>query len=323
MKELEATASSNAAGVKHKGGAKTSRIPIKVIAGEPLRKPDWIRVRAASSPRFYEIKRILREHRLHTVCEEASCPNIGECFGKGTATFMIMGDICTRRCPFCDVGHGRPLPVDADEPMNLARTIAALKLKYVVITSVDRDDLRDGGAGHFVDCITAVRDVSPATQIEVLVPDFRGRLDRALDVLDRAPPDVMNHNLETVPRLYKQARPGSDYAHSLSLLKAFKQRHRDVPTKSGLMVGLGETDDEIVATLRDLRAHDIDMLTIGQYLQPTKAHLPVARYVHPDTFAMFERQALELGFRHAAVGALVRSSYHADQQAEDVLAASA
>ena len=215
------------------------------------------------------------------------------------------------------------MPVDADEPMNLARTIAALKLKYVVITSVDRDDLRDGGAGHFVDCITAVRDVSPATQIEVLVPDFRGRHDRALDVLDRAPPDVMNHNLETVPRLYKQARPGSDYAHSLSLLKAFKQRHRDVPTKSGLMVGLGETDDEIVATLRDLRAHDVDMLTIGQYLQPTKAHLPVARYVHPDTFAMFERQALELGFRHAAVGALVRSSYHADQQAEDVLAASA
>jgi lipoic acid synthetase len=236
---------------------------------------------------------------------------------------MIMGDICTRRCPFCDVGHGRPLPLDADEPMNLARTIAALKLRYVVITSVDRDDLRDGGAGHFVDCITAVRDVSPATQIEVLVPDFRGRLDRALDILDRSPPDVMNHNLETVPRLYKQARPGSDYAHSLSLLKAFKQRHPDVPTKSGLMVGLGETDDEILATLRDFRAHDIDMLTIGQYLQPTKAHLPVARYVDPDTFAMFEREAVALGFRHAAVGALVRSSYHADQQAEDVLAASA
>jgi len=312
--------SSNAAGVKHKGDAKTARIPIKVIAAEPLRKPPWIRVRAPSSPRFYEIKRILREHRLHTVCEEASCPNIGECFGKGTATFMIMGDICTRRCPFCDVGHGRPLPLDADEPMNLANTIAALKLKYVVITSVDRDDLRDGGAGHFVDCIRAVRDVSPTTQIEVLVPDFRGRLERALDILDRAPPDVMNHNLETVPRLYKQARPGSDYAHSLSLLQAFKRRHSDVPTKSGLMVGLGETDDEILATLRDLRAHDVDMLTIGQYLQPTKAHLPVARYVHPDTFAMLEREALALGFRHAAVGALVRSSYHADRQAEGVLA---
>jgi len=312
--------SSNAAGVKHKGDAKTARIPIKVIAAEPLRKPPWIRVRAPSSPRFYEIKRILREHRLHTVCEEASCPNIGECFGKGTATFMIMGDICTRRCPFCDVGHGRPLPLDADEPMNLANTIAALKLKYVVITSVDRDDLRDGGAGHFVDCIRAVRDVSPTTQIEVLVPDFRGRLERALDILDRAPPDVMNHNLETVPRLYKQARPGSDYAHSLSLLQAFKRRHSHVPTKSGLMVGLGETDDEILATLRDLRAHDVDMLTIGQYLQPTKAHLPVARYVHPDTFAMLEREALALGFRHAAVGALVRSSYHADRQAEGVLA---
>jgi len=320
MMEERDERSSNAAGVKHKGDAKTARIPIKVVATEPLRKPAWIRVRAPSSPRFYEIKRILREHRLHTVCEEASCPNIGECFGKGTATFMIMGDICTRRCPFCDVGHGRPLPLDADEPMNLANTIAALKLKYVVIPSVDRDDLRDGGAGHFVDCIRAVRDVSPATQIEVLVPDFRGRLERALDILARAPPDVMNHNLETVPRLYKQARPGSDYAHSLSLLQGFKRRHPDVPTKSGLMVGLGEADDEILATLRDLRAHDVDMLTIGQYLQPTKAHLPVARYVHPDTFAMLEREALDLGFRHAAVGALVRSSYHADRQAEGVLA---
>ena len=279
-------------------------------------------MRAPSSPRFYEIKKILREHNLHTVCEEASCPNIGECFGKGTATFMIMGDICTRRCPFCDVGHGRPLPLDADEPANLARTIAALGLKYVVITSVDRDDLRDGGAGHFVDCIRAVRAQSPSTQIEVLVPDFRGRLERALGVLDQAPPDVMNHNLETVPRLYKQARPGSDYAHSLSLLQSFKRRHPDIPTKSGLMVGLGETDEEILATLRDLRAHDVDMLTIGQYLQPTKAHLPVARYVHPDTFATFECEAYALGFRHAAVGALVRSSYHADRQAEDVLAAS-
>jgi lipoic acid synthetase len=311
---------SNAAGVKHKGGAKTARIPIKLVAAEPLRKPDWIRVRAPSSPRFYEIKKILREHNLHTVCEEASCPNIGECFGKGTATFMIMGDICTRRCPFCDVGHGRPLALDAEEPLHLAQTIAALKLRYVVITSVDRDDLRDGGAQHFVDCIRAVREHSPVTQIEVLVPDFRGRLDRALEILTQAPPDVMNHNLETVPRLYKQARPGSDYANSLTLLQQFKQRFPDVPTKSGLMVGLGETDDEILAVMRDMRAHGIDMLTIGQYLQPTRDHIPVARYVHPDTFAMFEREALAMGFRHAAVGALVRSSYHADQQAEGVLA---
>ena len=311
----------NAAGVKHKGAAKTSRIPIKVIDAPRLRKPDWIRVRAPSSPRFYEIKQILREHRLHTVCEEASCPNIGECFGKGTATFMIMGDVCTRRCPFCDVGHGRPLALDVDEPVNLARTIAALRLRYVVITSVDRDDLRDGGAQHFVECIRAVRERSPRTQIEVLVPDFRGRLDRALDVLCAAPPDVMNHNLETVPRLYRQARPGADYAHSLRLLQAFKQRFPALPTKSGLMVGLGETDDEILHTMRDMRAHDIDMLTIGQYLQPSQDHLPVLRYVHPDTFAMFEREAYAMGFRHAAVGALVRSSYHADRQAEEVLAA--
>jgi lipoic acid synthetase len=317
----EATpAASNAAGVKHKGGGKTARIPIKVVAVERLRKPEWIRVRAPSSPRFYEIKRILREHHLHTVCEEASCPNIGECFGKGTATFMIMGDICTRRCPFCDVGHGRPLPLDADEPINLAKTIAALGLRYVVITSVDRDDLRDGGAAHFVDCIRAVREHSAQTQIEVLVPDFRGRLDRALDVLAQAPPDVMNHNLETVPRLYRQARPGSDYAHSLRLLQDFKARFADVPTKSGLMVGLGETDDEILATMRDMRAHGIDMLTIGQYLQPSAQHLPVLRYVHPDTFASFERDAYAMGFRHAAVGAMVRSSYHADRQAEEVLA---
>jgi lipoic acid synthetase len=310
----------NAAGVKHKGGAKTARIPIKVVDAPTLRKPSWIRVRAPSSPRYFEIKQILREHRLHTVCEEASCPNIGECFGKGTATFMIMGDICTRRCPFCDVGHGRPLPLDAEEPLNLARTIAALRLRYVVVTSVDRDDLRDGGAQHFVDCIRAVREHSPQTQIEVLVPDFRGRLDRALDVLSQAPPDVMNHNLETVPRLYRQARPGSDYAHSLRLLQSFKQRFPDVPTKSGLMVGLGETDDEIVAAMRDMRAHDIDMLTIGQYLQPSQQHLPVLRYVDPQTFEWFEAQARALGFRHAAVGALVRSSYHADRQAEDVLA---
>ena len=310
----------NAAGIKHQGAAKTARIPIKVVATERLPKPAWIRVRAPSSPRFTEIKQILREHRLHTVCEEASCPNIGECFSKGTATFMIMGDICTRRCPFCDVGHGRPLSLDADEPANLARTIRALALKYVVITSVDRDDLRDGGAQHFVDCIRAVREQSPATQIEVLVPDFRGRLERALAILGRAPPDVMNHNLETVPRLYRQARPGSDYAHSLALLRDFKRQSPEVPTKSGLMVGLGETDDEILATMRDMRAHDIDMLTIGQYLQPTAGHLPVLRYMHPDTFAMLSREALAMGFRHAAVGAMVRSSYHADRQAEGVLA---
>jgi lipoic acid synthetase len=317
----------NAAGVKHKGDAKTARVfaqyAIKVVATERLKKPDWIRVRAASSPRFNEIKTILREHRLHTVCEEASCPNIGECFSKGTATFMIMGDLCTRRCPFCDVGHGRPLPLDADEPANLAKTIAALSLAYVVITSVDRDDLRDGGARHFVDCIRAVRGRSPRTQIEVLVPDFRGRLDRALDILTEAPPDVMNHNLETVPRLYRQARPGADYAHSLRLLALFKARCPDIPTKSGLMVGLGETDDEILATMRDLRAHGIDMLTLGQYLQPTAGHLPVLRYVHPDVFAMFEREAIAMGFRHAAVGALVRSSYHADRQAEGVLTGAA
>ena len=326
MNDASDNTTSNAAGVKHKGEAKTARVfakhAITAVAAEPLRKPAWIRVRAPSSPRFLEIKEILREHRLHTVCEEASCPNIGECFGKGTATFMIMGDICTRRCPFCDVGHGRPLPLDPEEPANLAKTIAALRLRYVVVTSVDRDDLRDGGAQHFVDCIRAVREHSPGTQIEVLVPDFRGRLDRALAILEAAPPDVMNHNLETVPRLYRQARPGSDYAHSLSLLSGFKSRVPGVPTKSGLMVGLGETDDEILATMRDMRAHGIDMLTIGQYLQPSGGHLPVTRYVHPDTFAMFEREAYAMGFRHAAVGALVRSSYHADRQAEDVLEAS-
>jgi lipoic acid synthetase len=302
---------------KQKGAGKTARIPIKVVpAGEVLRKPDWIRVRAAApGSRFHDIKRILREHNLHTVCEEASCPNIGECFGKGTATFMIMGDKCTRRCPFCDVGHGRPDPLDTNEPANLAKTIAALRLSYVVITSVDRDDLRDGGAQHFVDCIREVRAQSPDTRIEVLVPDFRGRLDRALASLEAAPPDVMNHNLETVPRLYKEARPGSDYGHSLKLLAEFKQRVPGVPTKSGIMVGLGETDDEIVQTMRDMRAHDIDMITIGQYLAPTNHHLPVRRYVHPDVFASFEKQAYQLGFTHAAVGALVRSSYHADQQA--------
>jgi lipoic acid synthetase len=301
---------------KQKAAAKLSRIPVKVEAGEVLKKPDWIRVKAGSpTTRFYEIKDILREHKLHTVCEEASCPNIGECFGKGTATFMIMGDKCTRRCPFCDVGHGRPDPLDANEPANLAKTIAALRLQYVVITSVDRDDLRDGGAGHFVDCIRQTRELSPQTRIEVLVPDFRGRDDRALEILKAAPPDVMNHNLETVPRLYKQARPGSDYQFSLNLLKKFKALFPHVPTKSGLMVGLGETDEEILEVMRDMRAHDIEMLTIGQYLAPSTSHLPVKRYVHPDTFKMFEAEAYKMGFTHAAVGAMVRSSYHADQQA--------
>jgi lipoic acid synthetase len=261
------------------------------------------------------VKQILRDHQLHTVCEEATCPNIGECFGKGTATFMILGDICTRRCPFCDVGHGKPLPVDDAAAEKLGRTIAAMKLKYVVITSVDRDDLRDGGAQHFVDCITQTRTHSPNTQIEVLVPDFRGRLDVALEIFDQAPPDVMNHNLETVPRLYKQARPGADYAHSLQLLKQFKARHPNVPTKSGLMVGIGETDEEILQVMRDLREHDVEMLTIGQYLAPSGHHLPVLRYVHPDTFKMYEQEALKMGFKNAACAPMVRSSYWADQQA--------
>ena len=305
---------------KQKSEAKTARIPIKITPIEQLqmlKKPDWIRVKAAShNTRFYEIKNILREHKLHTVCEEASCPNIGECFGKGTATFMIMGDKCTRRCPFCDVGHGRPDPLDAAEPLNLAKTIAALKLNYVVITSVDRDDLRDGGAAHFVECIQRIRELSPKTQIEVLVPDFRGRDERALSILSAAPPDVMNHNLETAPRLYKQARPGSDYAFSLNLLKKFKALHPNVPTKSGIMVGLGETDEEVRQIMRDMRAHNIDMITIGQYLAPSGHHLPVQRYVHPNVFKQFEAEAYELGFKHAAVGAMVRSSYHADAQAD-------
>jgi lipoic acid synthetase len=300
---------------KETGAAKTARIPIKIVPHERLRKPDWIRAKAPSTATFGEVKRALRENNLHTVCEEASCPNIGECFSKGTATFMILGDLCTRRCPFCDVAHGRPRPPDADEPLHLAQTIAAMRLKYVVITSVDRDDLRDGGAQHFVDCIRAVRDHSPATKIEILTPDFRGRLDRALDLIAECPPDVMNHNLETVPRLYLQARPGSDYAHSLKLLNDFKARLPGIPTKSGLMVGLGETDAEIVDVIRDLRAHDVDMLTVGQYLQPSAGHLPVLRYVEPAVFERFAREALALGFSHAACGPMVRSSYHADQQA--------
>ena len=315
VREVQSTENYNAS-AKQKAAAKLSRIPVKVEAGEVLRKPEWIRVKAGSpSTRFYEIKDVLRANKLVTVCEEASCPNIGECFGKGTATFMIMGDKCTRRCPFCDVGHGRPDPLDTEEPTNLANTIAKLHLNYVVITSVDRDELRDGGAGHFVECIRKIRELSPKTQIEVLVPDFRGRDDRALEILRTAPPDVMNHNMETIARLYKQARPGSDYQFSLNLLKKFKALFPAIPTKTGLMVGLGETDEEILEVMRDMRAHDIEMLTIGQYLAPTTSHLPVRRYVHPDTFKMFEAEAYKMGFKHAAVGAMVRSSYHADQQA--------
>ncbi len=304
-------------GVKQKGELKTARIPIKIVpVEETLKKPSWIRVKAGNDAgRFGEIKQLLREQKLHTVCEEAACPNIGECFGRGTATFMILGDICTRRCPFCDVGHGKPLPPDADEPAHLADSVAKLKLKYVVITSVDRDDLRDGGAQHFVDVIKAVRESSPKTTIETLVPDFRGRLEVAVDVLGQGLPDVLNHNLETVPRLYKQSRPGADYEHSLQFLKQFKARYPQVPTKSGLMVGLGETDEEILEVMRDLRAHDVELLTIGQYLAPSNHHLPVQRYVHPDVFKMYEAKAKEMGFSGAACGAMVRSSYWADQQA--------
>ena len=302
---------------KQKGDAKTARIPIKIVPQPALRKPEWIRMKVPDSARFQEIKQILRDNKLHTVCEEAACPNIGECFSGGTATFMILGDLCTRRCPFCDVAHGKPLPPDAQEPENLARSIAAMRLKYVVITSVDRDDLRDGGAGHFAACISAVRAASPHVRIETLVPDFRGRLQPALQALSAAVPDVMNHNLETVPRLYKAARPGADYLHSLTLLKEFKAAHPDISTKSGLMLGLGETDEEILEVMHDLRAHDVEMLTLGQYLQPSAHHLPVMRFVPPDRFSWFEQQALAMGFSHAACGPMVRSSYHADQQAHE------
>jgi len=306
---------SKIAGVKETSEQKTARIPIKIVPQAPMRKPEWIRMKVPDSARFQEIKQVLRENKLHTVCEEASCPNIGECFSGGTATFMILGDICTRRCPFCDVSHGKPLPPDINEPTNLARTIAQMYLRYVVITSVDRDDLMDGGAQHFVDCIQSVREQSPNIKIEVLVPDFRGRLDIAVKVLKIAPPDVMNHNLETVPRLYKQARPGADYQNSLNLLKVFGELHPDVPTKSGLMLGLGETDEEILEVMQDLRAHGVTMLTLGQYLQPSQHHLPVLRFVTPERFAEFEQQALAMGFTKAACGPMVRSSYHADTQA--------
>lgn len=310
---------SKIAGVKEIDAAKTSRIPIKIIPQPMQRKPEWIRMKAPDSARYQEIKKILRDNQLHTVCEEASCPNIGECFSGGTATFMILGDICTRRCPFCDVAHGKPLPPDKKEPENLARTIAQMKLNYVVITSVDRDDLPDGGAQHFVDCIHAVRQQSPNIKIEILVPDFRGRLDVALEILRKAPPDVMNHNLETIPRLYKQARPGSDYQNSLTLLKKFGEMYPNIPTKSGLMLGLGETDDEILAVMQDLRAHNVSMLTLGQYLQPSVHHLPVMRYVEPVVFDQLKQKAGAMGFNNTASGPMVRSSYHADVQAHEVL----
>lgn len=299
-----------------KGAAKVARIPIKIEPTlHPLHKPKWIRARPHSHPQVASLKAILREHRLHTVCEEASCPNLGECFSHGTATFMIMGDICTRRCPFCDVAHGTPLPLDTEEPENLARTIHAMKLNYVVVTSVDRDDLRDGGASHFVACIQAIRRHIPAIKIEILVPDFRGRMDKALTILRQTPPDVFNHNLETVPRLYKQARPGSDYQWSLTLIQRFKEEHPLIPTKSGLMLGLGESMSEIEQTMHDLYAHRCDMLTLGQYLQPSKHHLPVTRYVTPEEFDDLARLGYKIGFTHVASGPMVRSSYHADRQA--------
>lgn len=301
---------------KQTGKEKTARNPIKIVPlQQRLRKPQWIRVKPGSGAGYNEVKRVLREHRLHTVCEEASCPNIGECFSKGTATFMILGDICTRRCPFCDVAHGKPQPPDANEPANLARSIGLLKLKYAVITSVDRDDLRDGGAQHFAACLAAIRVSAPATRLEILVPDFRGRLEIALDALSGSLPDVFNHNMETVPRLYSLARPGADYAHSLKLLENFKVRFPQVSTKSGLMLGLGETDEEVLQVMRDLRVQGVNMLTIGQYLQPSNGHLPVLRYAPPEIFTMFELAAREMGFSHAACGPMVRSSYFADEQA--------
>ena len=300
---------------KQRGADKLARIPVKIVPSEPLRKPDWIRVRIPASPAVSDLKKLLRENNLVTVCEEASCPNLPECFTHGTATFMIMGDKCTRRCSFCDVAHGRPDPLDPNEPKHLGSTIAKMGLRYVVITSVDRDDLRDGGASHFTACIESIRKESPSIKIEVLVPDYRGRMELALEVTGGALPDVFNHNIETVPRLYKAARPGSDYAHSLRLLQEFKKRYPGIPTKSGIMLGLGETNEETEQTLKDLRAHDVDMVTLGQYLQPSRFHMPVARYVTPEEFKHFATTAKELGFTHVASGPLVRSSYHADRQA--------
>jgi lipoic acid synthetase len=307
------------AGVKLRDDEKVKHIPITIMPtekAEMLRKPAWIKIKLPrNTDKIDHIKKTLRKNNLHSVCEEASCPNLAECFNHGTATFMILGDICTRRCPFCDVAHGKPLPPSAEEPIKLAKTIAEMKLKYVVITSVDRDDLRDGGAQHFVDCIAAIREHSPATKIEVLVPDFRGRMDRALEILKQSPPDVFNHNLETIPRLYRECRPGANYQWSLDLLKIFKQQHPDIPTKSGLMMGMGEDKLEIAEVLKDLRAHDVEMLTLGQYLQPSKHHFPLKRYVHPDEFDELGEIAKELGFSHAASGPMVRSSYQADPQA--------
>ncbi|MEO8401450.1 MAG: lipoyl synthase [Gammaproteobacteria bacterium] len=301
---------------KQRGADKLARIPIKIEPTiDPLRKPEWIRIRLPTTPAVGNLKQILRENRLVTVCEEASCPNLSECFSHGTATFMIMGDKCTRRCSFCDVAHGRPDPLDQNEPINLANTIAQMGLRYVVITSVDRDDLRDGGASHFSACLKAIREKNPRIKIETLVPDYRGRMEIAIEETGNELPDVFNHNIETVPRLYKQARPGSDYMHSLQLLKQFKARFSHVPTKSGLMLGLGETDEEIKQTLLDLRAHDVDMLTLGQYLQPSKFHIPVIRYVTPQQFKEFAEYAEQIGFKNVASGPLVRSSYHADRQA--------
>lgn len=300
---------------KQRGAAKLARIPVKIEASEPLRKPDWIRIRIPATPAVAQLKDVLRENRLYTVCEEASCPNLSECFSSGTATFMIMGDKCTRRCSFCDVAHGRPDPLDKDEPMNLAKTIAQMGLRYVVITSVDRDDLRDGGASHFSACLKAVRELNPTITIETLVPDFRGRMEVALAAIATEPPDVFNHNIETVPRLYKQARPGSDYAWSLKLLQEFKQRFAHIPTKSGLMLGLGETIEEIEQVMADLRAHNVDMITLGQYLAPSKHHIGVARYVTPEEFKRLGELAKQMGFTRVASGPLVRSSYHADKQA--------
>jgi lipoic acid synthetase len=305
----------NTKAIRETGVEKTAKNPVKIEPIEPIKKPDWIRIKLHTSTKFQDVKKKLRKSSLHTVCEEATCPNIGECFSKGTATFMILGDLCTRRCPFCDVAHGRPNGVDEAEPGRLARTIKDMDLKYVVITSVDRDDLRDGGAAHFADCIKAIRSVSPSIKVEVLTPDFRGRLDKAINLLSSQLPDVMNHNLETVPRLYKQARPGADYQHSLDLLLNFKKINPQVITKSGVMVGLGESDSEIEEVMHDLKRHQVDMVTIGQYLQPTKGHLPVHRYVHPDQFRRFEEIGLAIGFKHVASGPLVRSSYHADEQA--------
>ena len=304
-------------GIKETDFEKTSKIPIKIIEAPLKAKPHWIKMQLPQSQRFNEIKSILRKNNLHSVCEEASCPNIGECFSQGTATFMILGDLCTRRCPFCDVGHGRPLPPDTKEPKKLAQTIRELNLKYVVITSVDRDDLRDGGAQHFVDCIKEIRSISPHTKIEILVPDFRGRLDKALDILSSMPPDVFNHNLETIPRLYKKARPGSDYQHSLNLLLNFKLKFPNIPTKSGLMLGLGETNPEIIEVMKDLRVHKVEMLTLGQYLQPSVHHLPVDRYVDPKEFDTLKHEAIHMSFSSVASAPMVRSSYHADLQAHE------